>query len=148
MILLLWCFSIDMSGGHITAYVKRPLKFPLSDLPARMQQCHPESDPVNHPMMQNFAFLQLIFTILFSRKNVYINPFGSAAAAVKALILPTSKYGFKKSKVIMVFFVFLANELVVVGKRKVNNMSNESMKNVCYDHFGKRAHYSISGGPS
>ena len=27
-------------------------------------------------------------------------------------------------------------------------MSNESMKNVCYDHFGKRAHYSISGGPS
>ena len=54
----------------------------------------------------------------------------------------------KKSKVIMVFFVFLANELVVVGKRKVNNMSNESMKNVCYDHFGKRAHYSISGGPS
>ena len=79
---------------------------------------------------------------------MYINPFRSAAAAVKALILPTSKYGFKKSKVIMVFFVFLANELVVVGKRKVNNMSNESMKNVCYDHFGKRAHYSISGGPS
>ena len=33
-------------------------------------------------------------------------------------------------------------------KKKVNNMSNESMKNVCYDHFGKRAHYSISGGPS